>query len=72
MSTAFGAHGIVRLLGLTAALVWAGLASAEVTNPDGIAVIIGNRDYVHTEDVEFAHRDADAFKRYVGEIVACA
>ena len=69
MSTAFGAHGIVRLLGLTAALVWAGLASAEVANPDGVAVIIGNRDYEHTEDVEFAHRDADAFKRYVVDLL---
>ena len=71
MSTAFGARRIVCLLGLgaAAALVWAGLASAEVANPDGIAVIIGNRDYEHTENVEFAHRDADAFKRYVVDLL---
>ena len=39
---------------------------AEVRNPKGVAVIIGNRDYEHRDvpDVAYAHRDAEAFKRY--------
>ena len=32
---------------------WGGLAQAEVTNPDGIAVIIGNKNYEQTVPVEF-------------------
>ena len=48
---------------------WGGLAQAEVTNPDGIAVIIGNKNYHHTEDVDFAHRDAEEFKRYVVDVL---
>ena len=55
--------------GVAAAAVWGGLACAAVTNPHGIAVIIGNYDYRHTEDVTFAHRDAEAFGRYVVEIL---
>ena len=46
-----------------------GLSSAEalakVRNPDGIAVIIGNRNYTGAGDVKYAHRDAEAFRRYV-------
>ena len=40
---------------------WAG-----VRNPKGVAEIIGNRDYEHRDvpDVAYAHRDAEAFKRY--------
>ena len=45
------------------------MACAAVTNPHGIAVIVGNNDYEHTEDVTFAHRDAEAFGRYVVEIL---
>ena len=39
---------------------------AEVRNPDGVAVIIGNKEYEHEliPDVAFAHRDAVAFKQY--------
>ncbi len=51
------------------AVLWSGLARTEVTNPDGVAVIIGNKDYAHTADVEFAHRDAEAFARYVVEVL---
>ncbi len=41
---------------------------ATVRNPDGIAVIIGNKDYAApVPDVEFAHNDADAMKRFVIE-----
>ena len=39
---------------------------AAVTNPDGIAVIIGNRGYGgDIPDVEFAHNDADAMRALV-------
>ena len=56
-------------IGAVAALYWGGLAWAEVTNPDGIAVIIGNQNYEHAESVEFAHRDAEAFKGYVVDLL---
>lgn len=40
-------------------------------NPDGVAVIIGNRIYSHERvpEVKFAHRDAEAFKRYVIDVL---
>ena len=46
-------------------------ARAEFANPQGVAVVIGNRDYEHRDvpDVTFAHRDADAFSRYVVEVL---
>ena len=46
-------------------------AWAQVANPHGVAVVIGNRDYEHKDvpDVTFAHRDADAFLRYVVEVL---
>ena len=46
-------------------------AGAEVANPHGVAVIIGNADYEHRDvpDVTFAHRDADAFRGYVVEVL---
>ena len=45
--------------------------AAQVRNPDGIAVIVGNRNYAHPDvpDVNFAHRDADAFRRYVIDVL---
>ena len=48
-----------------------GAARAEVRNPDGVAVIVGNRGYKHPDvyDVSFAHRDADAFRRYVVDVL---
>ena len=44
---------------------------AEFADPRGVAVIIGNADYEHRDvpDVTFAHRDADAFRRYVVDIL---
>ncbi len=43
-------------------------SSAAPRNPDGVAVIIGNRDYVDpVPDVDFAHNDAAAMKRFVVE-----
>jgi hypothetical protein len=39
-------------------------------NPDGIAVIIGNRDYSgNVPDVDFAHNDADAMRRFVVDVL---
>ena len=39
-------------------------------NPDGVAVIVGNRHYAddRVPEVTYAHRDADAFKRYVLDV----
>ena len=39
--------------------------------PTGWRVIIGNTDYEHRDvpDVTFAHRDADAFRRYVVDVL---
>ncbi len=47
------------------------LAWAEVRNARGVAVIIGNGDYEHRDvpDVTYAHRDAEAFKRYVLDVL---
>ena len=43
-------------------------SAAAAKNPDGIAVIIGNKDYAApVPDVDFAHNDADAMKRFVVE-----
>ena len=75
-TTAFVLVGL--LCGLAVGVPWGlGGASggpalaAEVRNPDGVAVIIGNRHYAHQDvpDVEFAHRDAAAFRRYAVEIL---
>ena len=55
------------LAALCVVLTWfATEASAEVRNPQGVAVIVGNKDYRHRDipAVSFAHRDADAFRRY--------
>ena len=44
---------------------------AQARDPHGVAVIIGNGDYEHRDvpDVAFAHRDADAFLRYVLDVL---
>ncbi len=46
-------------------------ARAAPRNADGVAVIIGNKAYTHDRvaEVSFAHRDADAFRRYVVDIL---
>ena len=65
----------VLLAALCCALAWPGAlaagaeAAAAVHNPYGVAVIIGNRDYVHTENVKYAHRDTDAFRHYVTNLL---
>ena len=43
--------------------------AAEVRNPDGVAVIVGNRDYAEVGDVAYARRDAEAFRRYVVDVL---
>ena len=64
--------GAARGLCAAAALAAAGAASAaEFANPHGVAVVIGNRTYTHERvpDVDYAHRDADAFHRYVVDVL---
>ena len=55
----------------TAALAPVSPARAEVANPHGVAVIIGNRSYRNERvpEVAYAHRDADAFRRYVLDVL---
>ena len=65
----------VLLAALAAILTWFGVESeAQVRNPQGVAVIVGNKDYRHRDipDVSFAHRDADAFRRYVVDVLGFA
>ena len=63
-----------RAITLSAAL-WAASAcfavQAEFANPHGVAVIIGNRSYANERvpEVAYAHRDADAFRRYVLDVL---
>ena len=60
-------------LALLAAVAGAicGAAVAEVRNPNGVAVIVGNKEYRDPDvpPVDYAHRDAEAFKRYVVEVL---
>ena len=45
-------------------------ARAEFANPHGVAVVIGNRIYAgDIPAVDYAHRDAGAFKRYVIDVL---
>ena len=45
-------------------------AGAQMRNPDGVAVIIGNRAYKYdVPQVTYAHRDAAAFRRYVVDVL---
>ena len=48
-----------------------GALAAEFANPYGVAVIIGNRSYAHERvpEVAYAHRDAEAFRRFVLEVL---
>ena len=58
---------------LTFLLAWGIVqgAHAEVRDPHGVAVIVGNRNYAHAlvGNVKYAHRDADAFRRYVLDVL---
>ena len=46
-------------------------ATAQVRDPHGVAVIVGNRDYEEPglSDVDYAVRDARAFERYVLDVL---
>ena len=46
-------------------------AYGEIRNQYGVAVIVGNRNYEHERvpEVSYAHRDAEAFKEYVIEVL---
>ena len=71
MMRIFSSHRVLLAV-LCCVLAWfATEASAEVRNPQGVAVIVGNRDYRHPDipAVSFAHRDADAFKRYALDVL---
>jgi PQQ-dependent catabolism-associated CXXCW motif protein len=59
--------GICTALGVLAAVH----AQAAVTNPDAVAVIIGNRAYTGRDvpEVKYADRDAQAMKRYVIDVL---
>ena len=67
-----------RAVALIAAMVAVGapalVAGAQYANPAGVALIIGNMDYEHRDvpDVTYAHRDADAFRHYVSEVLGYA
>jgi TPR repeat protein len=54
-----------------ACILAAPLAFAVATqNKDGVAVIIGNKDYAGSvPDVDFAHNDAEAMKRFVIDVL---
>ena len=73
---------LILLFAMLAVLASPIPAHAEVTNPHGVAVIIGNRTYGNAAQgaasgadagaiptVEFAHRDAEAFRRYVVDVL---
>ena len=64
----------VRNAVVVGALVLVGLLAGETgaafQNPDGVAVIIGNRAYKYdVPQVTYAHRDAEAFRRYVVDVL---
>ena len=64
----------VRHVVVVAAVVLSGLLAGETgaafQNPDGVAVIIGNRAYKYdVPQVTYAHRDAEAFRRYVVDVL---
>ena len=66
-------NALILPLALASFAVFAALfpARAEVRNPNGVAVIVGNRAYAHERvpEVRYAHRDAEAFKRYVLDVL---
>ena len=67
---AVGKRAAVVCLAL-AGLALACDAAAQVRDPYGVAVIVGNRDYgeIGLSDVDYAVRDARAFERYVLDVL---
>ena len=67
-----GRHSfLMALLAVFVTPVLPASAWAEPVNPTGVAVIIGNANYEHRDvpPVDFAHRDAAAFQRYVVDVL---
>jgi len=65
---------VVRNGAVVAAVLLSGLLTGETgaafRNPDGVALIIGNRAYKYdVPQVTYAHRDAEAFRRYVVDVL---
>ena len=73
MTTRKGLKLALSLLPALTTLFAAGsvsIARAEYANPFGVAVIIGNRTYGgDIPAVSYAHRDAEAFRRYVVDVL---
>ncbi|MDE0212551.1 MAG: caspase family protein, partial [Deltaproteobacteria bacterium] len=46
-------------------------AWADIRDPKGVAVVVGNRNYRNERvpEVSYAHRDASAFQHYVVEVL---
>lgn len=60
----------MRAVACLIVLVLLGGTAAAAENRDGIAVLIGNRDYQgRVPDVDYAHNDADAMRRYVLDVL---
>ena len=59
---------LILILAVAAAL---SAARAEYANPHGVAVIIGNKAYRNERvpEVAYAHRDAEAFRRFVLDVL---
>ena len=59
---------LILILAVAAAL---SAARAEYANPHGVAVIIGNKAYRNERvpEVAYAHRDAEAFRRFVVDVL---
>ena len=65
-------RSLIAALALCLALILSCLPTlaAATTNKDAVAVIIGNKDYIGSvPDVDFAHNDAEAIKRFVIDVL---
>ncbi len=60
--------GLALVLGLALSVT---CARAEIRDPKGVAVVVGNRNYRNERvpEVNYAHRDAAAFRHYVVEVL---
>ena len=63
--------GLFLLAAALSTLVPLAAVQAEFANPHGVAVVIGNRAYTdeRVPEVVYAHRDAEAFERYVLDVL---
>ena len=65
----FGALSVLPVSVLAAFCIVLPVSAA--SNPNGVAVIVGNAEYGHADipNVAYAHRDASAFRRYVVDVL---